>query len=256
MTYKGLPGPHICDFWIARASAANYDDGSTFQIGRIDMVANTGTYVDVPVPPLRRRRRILSELALDVARRPAGDRRPPAVGERDGDRRRQHSMGSTWAASAVLVHTGWDRHWRQRRLLRRSSLPHRRGGRLADRRAARRWSASTATISTTCGSATRPVHTGLLGAGIPICEHMTGPRRPARRRLPLLRGAAQGEGHGDLPGARLRRARLSERFLQPIGDDRAVEVVDAAMFDRKAELRIVDARARARRRSRRRPAGG
>ena len=48
VTYKGLPGPHICDFWTREQSAANYDDGSTFQIGRIDMVANTGTYVDVP----------------------------------------------------------------------------------------------------------------------------------------------------------------------------------------------------------------
>ena len=48
VTYKGLPGPHICDFYAREQSAANYDDGSTFQIGRIDMVANTGTYVDVP----------------------------------------------------------------------------------------------------------------------------------------------------------------------------------------------------------------
>ena len=48
VTYKGLPGPHICDFWEREASAANYDDGSSFQIGRIDMVANTGTYLDRP----------------------------------------------------------------------------------------------------------------------------------------------------------------------------------------------------------------
>src|SRR6266513_1087837 len=47
-TYKGLPGPHICDFWEREGTAANYDDGSTFQIGRIDMVANTGTYLDSP----------------------------------------------------------------------------------------------------------------------------------------------------------------------------------------------------------------
>ena len=47
-TYRGLPGPQICDFWEREASAANYDDGSTFQIGRIDMIANTGTYVDSP----------------------------------------------------------------------------------------------------------------------------------------------------------------------------------------------------------------
>ena len=47
-TYKGLPGPQICDFWEREGTAANYDDGSTFQIGRIDMVANTGTYLDSP----------------------------------------------------------------------------------------------------------------------------------------------------------------------------------------------------------------
>ena len=47
-TYKGFPGPHICDFWTREDSAAIYDDGSTFQIGRIDMIANTGTYLDAP----------------------------------------------------------------------------------------------------------------------------------------------------------------------------------------------------------------
>ena len=47
-TYKGLPGPHICDYWTRAGSADHYDDGSSFQIGRIDMVANTGTYLDAP----------------------------------------------------------------------------------------------------------------------------------------------------------------------------------------------------------------
>jgi len=47
-TYKGLPGPHLCDFWTREESVRNYDDGSSFQIGRIDMIANTGTYLDAP----------------------------------------------------------------------------------------------------------------------------------------------------------------------------------------------------------------
>ncbi len=47
-TYPGLPGPQICDFWEREGTAANYEDGSTFQMGRIDMVANTGTYLDSP----------------------------------------------------------------------------------------------------------------------------------------------------------------------------------------------------------------
>ena len=48
VTYRGLPAPHICDFWTREGSADHYDDGSSFQIGRIDMVANTGTYLDAP----------------------------------------------------------------------------------------------------------------------------------------------------------------------------------------------------------------
>src|SRR6188508_1563134 len=48
ITYKGLPAPHICDFWTREHCAQFYDDGSSFQIGRIDMVANTGTYLDAP----------------------------------------------------------------------------------------------------------------------------------------------------------------------------------------------------------------
>src|SRR3712207_8880850 len=48
VTYKGLPAPVVCDFWSREQSAANYDDGSTFSIARIEMVANTGTYLDSP----------------------------------------------------------------------------------------------------------------------------------------------------------------------------------------------------------------
>src|SRR5688572_3095143 len=48
ITYKGLPGPAICDFWEREGSKEFYDDGSSFQIGRIEMVANTGTYLDTP----------------------------------------------------------------------------------------------------------------------------------------------------------------------------------------------------------------
>src|SRR5256885_5718973 len=47
-TYPGLPGPRICDFWVREETAGKYGDGETFQIGRIDMVANTGTYLDSP----------------------------------------------------------------------------------------------------------------------------------------------------------------------------------------------------------------
>ncbi len=48
VTHKGLPGPVICDYISRIASRDRYTDGTEFQIGRIDMVTNTGTYVDVP----------------------------------------------------------------------------------------------------------------------------------------------------------------------------------------------------------------
>ncbi|MFL6733656.1 MAG: cyclase family protein [Sphingomicrobium sp.] len=104
-TYKGLPGPHLCDFWSREASAANYDDGSSFQIGRIDMVANTGTYVDAPFHRY--------EDGKDLAALPIGSladlpgivvRRPFAAGLPTGA---EHFLGLDLRGKAVLVHTGW-----------------------------------------------------------------------------------------------------------------------------------------------------
>ncbi len=55
-TYPGLPGPLICDFLSREASRARYAPGVEFQIGKIEMVANTGTYVDAPFHRYRRRK--------------------------------------------------------------------------------------------------------------------------------------------------------------------------------------------------------
>ncbi len=48
VTYKGLPAPIICDYLSREASRARYAPGTEFHIGKIEMVANTGTYVDSP----------------------------------------------------------------------------------------------------------------------------------------------------------------------------------------------------------------
>src|SRR5574341_2664712 len=48
ITYKGLPAPIICDYLSREASRQHYAEGTEFQIGKIEMVANTGTYVDSP----------------------------------------------------------------------------------------------------------------------------------------------------------------------------------------------------------------
>lgn len=169
-TYKGLPPPHICDFWEREGTAANYDDGSTFQIGRIDMVANTGTYLDSPFHRYADGAD-LSELQLSsltdvpgvVVRRPWENGLPLEP---------QHLEGHDVAGKAVLVHTGWDRHWRTDAYF--GEHPYL-TAEAAD------WLVERGVVVVGIDSVNidnmhvraRPVHTKLLGAGIPICEHMT-----------------------------------------------------------------------------------
>ena len=170
-TYPGLPGPHICDFWTREASAANYDDGSSFHIGRIDMVANTGTYLDAPFHryadgidladlPLAS----LAELPALVVRRPwdegiATDAR--------------HLEGLDVRGKAVLVHTGWDMHWRTHRYgVEHPYLTADAADWLVAGGAALVGIDSNNIDDTRVRA--RPAHSKLLGAGIPICEHMTG----------------------------------------------------------------------------------
>jgi len=170
-TYPGLPGPQICDFWKREETAANYDDGSTFQIGRIDMVANTGTYVDAPFHrfadgagladlPLPS----LADVPGVVVRRPW---------ENDIEVDAAAFEGRDVSGKAVLVHTGWDRHWRAERY--GSDHPF-----LTEEAA--EWLVDHGVVVVGVDGnniddtrrRSRPVHTKLLAAGIPICEHMTG----------------------------------------------------------------------------------
>ncbi|MEP6982187.1 MAG: cyclase family protein [Sphingomicrobium sp.] len=170
VTYKGLPGPHICDFISREQSAANYDDGSTFQIGRIDMVANTGTYVDVPSHRFADGED-LSEVGVDafahlpaiVVRHPFESGLAVEVGALEG---------LDVQGCAVLVATGWDRHWGQDSYYHDHSF-------LTVEAAERLIAGGAALVGIDSHNIddtrvrTRPVHTALLGAGIVICEHMT-----------------------------------------------------------------------------------
>ena len=167
VTYKGLPAPHICDFWEREASAANYDDGSTFQIGRIDMVANTGTYLDTPF----HRYEDGDDLAAVALERLAG---------LDGLCVRAEGMeagaelfdGLDVAGKAVLVHTGWDRHWRADAYYSGHPFLAEAAARLLAERGAALVGIDSYNIDDT-RTRRRPAHTILLGAGTLIVEHMT-----------------------------------------------------------------------------------
>jgi arylformamidase len=169
-TYKGLPGPHICDYWTREDSAALFDDGSSFQIGRIDMVANTGTYLDAPFHRFADGDD-LAALDLDrLAALPAlvvrvrGD--GPAAVEAAAFERLDV------AGKAVLVHTGWDRHWRTDTYLADHPFLTAAAADLLIERGVRLVGIDSHNIDDTRIRA-RPVHTRLLGAGVLICEHMT-----------------------------------------------------------------------------------
>jgi len=170
-TYPGLPGPHICDFWEREGTAKNYEDGSTFQIGRIDMVANTGTYVDAPFHRYAEGKD-LSELPLpSLADLPGIVVRRPWENELGTDA--THFEGLDVRGKAVLVHTGWDRHWRTDRYgVEHSFLTPDAADWLVEHGAALVGIDSNNIDDTRVRR--RPVHTRLLGADIPICEHMTG----------------------------------------------------------------------------------
>ena len=167
-TYKGLPGPQICDFWTREMSGQFYDDGSTFQIGRIDMVANTGTYLDAPF----HRYADGADLAGLELHRLAG--LPGMVVRAEGVTSIDAGLfdGRELAGKAVLVHTGWDRHWRTEAYQTGHPFLTEAAARLLAGRGAALVGIDSHNIDDTAGRS-RPVHTILLGAGVLICEHMT-----------------------------------------------------------------------------------
>src|ERR1700758_4465121 len=110
ITYKGLPAPIVCDYLSREASRKLYAPGTEFHIGKIEMVANTGTYLDSPFHRYVNGKD-LSELPLDRLANLEGVVIPAALSKgRAIDRRifKDHDL----RGKAVLVRTGWDVHWR------------------------------------------------------------------------------------------------------------------------------------------------
>lgn len=169
MTHPGLPAPVVSDFLTRDASQAHYAPGTTFHIARIDMVANTGTYVDSPFHryaggadlaalPLER----LAE--LDGVVIDATGRAGRAI---DAD----VFAGRELRGKAVLVRTGWDRHWRTPRYADGHPFLTRPSVELLVAAAPALVGIDSLNIDDTADLA-RPAHTGLLGAGIPVAEHL------------------------------------------------------------------------------------
>lgn len=170
VTYPGLPGPVIRDHLSRLASHDVYAAGTEFQIGRIDMVSNTGTYIDVPF------HRYADGQDLSAVTLERVSNLPGVMVDVTGAEGRaidwQHFAADDVQGRAVLVRTGWDRHWGTDEYF--HGHPFLTGAAalyLRDHGAAL-VGVDTLNIDSTDGG-TRPVHTELLAAGIPIVEHMT-----------------------------------------------------------------------------------
>jgi kynurenine formamidase len=171
ITYKGLPAPLICDFLSREESRSRYAPGTEFQIGKIEMVANTGTYLDSPFHRYANGKD-LSELPLHRLANLDGivihfDRaKGRAV-------RRASFKDHDLRGKAVLVRTAWDTHWRTDQYFEGHPF----------------LTSDAATYLVEAGAAlvgidsfniddtddlTRPAHSLLLGAEIPIVEHLHG----------------------------------------------------------------------------------
>ena len=171
VTYKGLPAPIICDYLSREASRQRYAPGTEFHIGKIEMVANTGTYVDSPFHRYADGKDLaelpLESLAnLDCVVVRATARRERAIDRLALDERDVRGR-------AVLVHTGWDRHWRSEQYF--EGHPHL-TGELAEwlvRAGAVLVGIDSFNIDDT-DTGERPVHSVLLRNDVPIVEHLCG----------------------------------------------------------------------------------
>jgi len=171
VTYKGLPAPVICDYLSREASRSHYAPGTEFQIGKIEMVANTGTYIDSPFHRYADGKDLadlplpsLANLDCVVVRI------PPAVGRRID---RLPLRSDEARGCAVLVQTGWDRHWRTEAYF--EGHPYLTAG-VAEwlvRAGAALVGIDSHNIDNT-DTGERPVHSILLARGIPIVEHLCG----------------------------------------------------------------------------------
>lgn len=170
ITYKGLPAPIICDYLSREDSRSHYAAGVEFNIGKIEMVANTGTYVDSPFHRFDNGKD-LAELPLESL----ADLDGVVVHAQKLGRAifSEPFLGMDLKGKAVLVHTDWSRHWGTDQYFEGHPFLTKDAVEFFVNAGAAFVGIDTYNIDDTNDGA-RPAHTTLLGNNIPICEHMCG----------------------------------------------------------------------------------
>jgi kynurenine formamidase len=196
VTYKGLPAPIICDYMSREQSRQHYAEGTEFHIGKIEMVANTGTYIDAPFHRYAKGED-LSELTLSSLANLDG--LVVRVRERSGRAIDRHVFESLDVMEkAVLIHTGWDAHWRTDQYFEGYPFLSRDAALYLSQGGAALVGIDSLNIDDT-RDGTRPAHTILLGAGIPIVEHLRGLENLPDRDFKFFAVPVKVKGLGSFP---------------------------------------------------------
>lgn len=169
VTYKGLPAPIVCDYLSREDSKKFYTEGTEFQIGKIEMVTNTGTYLDCPFHRFENGKD-LSEIGLEYfTDLDAIVINVPFLETLEITE--EYLKNNEVRNKAVLIHTGWDKHWNTEMYY--ENHPYLTEGAAQYLRDCnvKLVGIDSHNIDSTSGRA-RPVHTTLLGAEILIVEHL------------------------------------------------------------------------------------
>jgi len=170
VTYKGLPAPIICDYLSREASKSHYDEGTSFQIGVVSLCSNTGTYVDVPFHRYQEGDD-LSQIALDKLANLDGVK--IVIDANQSSIELSDIEGIHVNNKAVLFQTDWSRHWGSDQYFENHPFVSAEAAEYLKQQGAVLVGIDSYNIDDVSGGS-RPCHSILLGAGIPICEHMTG----------------------------------------------------------------------------------
>jgi kynurenine formamidase len=196
VTYRGLPAPLICDFLSREDSRAHYSEGTEFQIGKIEMVANTGTYLDTPFHRYAdgadlSQLRLSQVAALEGVIIRALNQVERAV---DFSLFREADVQD----KAVLVHTGWDAHWGSDQYFEGHPFLTHETVQLLVERGARLVGIDSYNIDDTA-DASRPAHSILLKSGIPIVEHLCNLEALPRKGFEFFAVPVKVKGMGTFP---------------------------------------------------------
>ncbi|MDR2272435.1 MAG: cyclase family protein [Sphingobacterium sp.] len=169
ITYKGLPAPIICDYLSREQSKQNYDSDTSFQIGKIEMVTNTGTYIDCPFHRFADGKDTAQTALKDFAQLDAVMIHIPFTETLKITE--DHLKNREIRNKAVLIQTGWDKHWNTELYYQNHPFLTEQAAMYLRDCKVKLVGIDSHNIDDTDGR-TRPVHTVLLGAGILIVEHL------------------------------------------------------------------------------------